>query len=89
MRQCLDAGIEVTSLPGACACITALTMSGQPTRRFAFEAFLPYDKKEREEILQELKDETRTIILYEAPHHLKKTLRECGGVSRKPADDRV
>ena len=77
VRQCLDAGIEVTSLPGACACITALTMSGQPTRRFAFEAFLPYDKKEREEILQELKDETRTIILYEAPHHLKKTLREC------------
>src|SRR5699024_7689783 len=63
VRQCLDAGIEVTSLTGACACITALTMSGQPTRRFAFEAFLPYDKKEREEILQELKDETRTIIL--------------------------
>ena len=55
VRQCLDAGITVTSLPGACACITALTMSGQPTRRFAFEAFLPYDKKEREEILNELK----------------------------------
>lgn len=77
VRQCLDAGITVTSLPGACACITALTMSGQPTRRFAFEAFLPYDKKEREEILNELKNETRTIILYEAPHHLKKTLIEC------------
>ena len=76
VRQCLDAGITVTSLPGACACITALTMSGQPTRRFAFEAFLPYDKKEREEILNELKNETRTIILYEAPHHLKKTLIE-------------
>ena len=56
VRQCLDAGITVTSLPGACACITALTMSGQPTRRFAFEAFLPYDKKEREEILNELKN---------------------------------
>lgn len=77
VRQCLDAGITVTSLPGACACITALTMSGQPTRRFAFEAFLPYDKKEREEILNELKNETRTIILYEAPHHLKKNLIEC------------
>ncbi len=77
VRQCLDANVPVTSLPGACACITALTMSGQPTRRFAFEAFLPYDKKEREEILNELKNETRTIILYEAPHHLKKTLKEC------------
>ena len=77
VRQCLDANIPVTSLPGACACITALTMSGQPTRRFAFEAFLPYDKKEREEILNALKNETRTIILYEAPHHLKKTLKEC------------
>lgn len=77
VRQCLDANVPVTSLPGACACITALTMSGQPTRRFAFESFLPYDKKEREEILNELKNETRTIILYEAPHHLKKTLKEC------------
>ena len=77
VRQCLDANIPVTSLPGACACITALTMSGQPTRRVAFEAFLPYDKKEREEILNALKNETRTIILYEAPHHLKKTLKEC------------
>ena len=77
VRQCLDANVPVTSLPGAAACITALTMSGQPTRRFAFEAFLPYDKKEREEILNELKNETRTIILYEAPHHLKKTLKEC------------
>ncbi len=77
VRQCLNADIPVTSLPGACACITALTMSGQPTRRFAFEAFLPYDKKEREDILKELQNETRTIILYEAPHHLKKTLKEC------------
>lgn len=77
VKQCLKAGISVTSLPGACACITALTISGLSTRRFAFEAFLPYDKKEREEILTELQKETRTIILYEAPHHLKKTLREC------------
>lgn len=77
VRQCLDADVPVTSLPGACACITALTMSGLSTRRFAFEAFLPYEKKEREEILTSLQKETRTIILYEAPHHLKKTLKEC------------
>ena len=77
VRQCYEAGITVTSLPGACACITALTMSGQPTRRFAFEAFLPYDKKERAQILENLRNETRTIIIYEAPHHLKKTLKEC------------
>ncbi|MCI6859374.1 MAG: 16S rRNA (cytidine(1402)-2'-O)-methyltransferase [Eubacterium sp.] len=77
VRQCYEAGIEVTSLPGACALISALIMSGQPTRRFAFEAFLPYDKKERTMVLEGLKNETRTIILYEAPHHLKKTLKEC------------
>lgn len=76
VRQCLDAGVTVTSLPGACACITALTMSGQPTRRFCFEAFLPADKKERAQILEELKEETRTTIIYEAPHRLKKTLSE-------------
>lgn len=74
VRQCLASGINVTSLPGACACINALTVSGLPTRRFCFEAFLPHDKKEREAVLQELKVETRTIILYEAPHRLKKTL---------------
>ena len=77
VKQCYEAEIPVTSLPGACACITALTMSGLSTRRFAFEAFLPYDKKEREEILSGLENETRTIIIYEAPHHLKKTLKEC------------
>ena len=77
VRQCHEAGVPVTSLPGACACITALTISGQPTRRFAFEAFLPYDKKERAGVLDDLRNETRTIILYEAPHHLKKTLKEC------------
>ena len=70
------AGIEVTSLPGPAACITALTLSGLPTRRFAFEAFLPADKKERKLILEELKNETRTIILYEAPHRLVRTLEE-------------
>ncbi len=77
VRQCYEADIPVTSLPGASACITALTMSGLPTRRFVFEAFLPYDRKERLAVLDELKNETRTIILYEAPHHLKQTLREC------------
>lgn len=76
VRMCHEEGIPVTSLPGPCACITALTLSGLPTRRFAFEAFLPQDKKERRTILQELADETRTMILYEAPHHLRKTLED-------------
>lgn len=76
VRICYQSGIEVTSLPGACACITALTLSGLASRRFAFEAFLPRDKKERSAILDSLKSETRTIILYEAPHHLLKTLQE-------------
>ncbi len=76
VRICYESGIEVTSLPGAVACVTALTLSGLPTRRFCFEAFLPKDKKERAFVLEELKTETRTIILYEAPHHLKKTLAE-------------
>lgn len=76
VRICYESGIEVTSLPGACACITALTLSGLPTRRFAFEAFLPRDKKERAAILSALASETRTIIIYEAPHHLQKTLEE-------------
>lgn len=74
VKICYEAGIEVTSVPGAAACITALTLSGLSTRRFAFEAFLPTAKKEREEILEELAGETRTIILYEAPHRLVKTL---------------
>lgn len=76
VKMCYEAGIEVTSLPGPAACITALTLSGLPTRRFAFEAFLPSDKKERQAVLKELVDETRTIILYEAPHRLVKTLQE-------------
>ncbi len=74
--KCLKAGIPVTSLPGCCACITALTLSGLSTRRFCFEGFLPTDKKEKKFILEELQRETRTIILYEAPHHLKRTLAE-------------
>ena len=76
VRICYEEGIPVTSLPGAAACITALTMSGLPTRRFAFEAFLPRDKKEHQSVLEELKTETRTIIIYEAPHHLVRTLQE-------------
>lgn len=74
VKQCYEAGIELTSLPGPAACITALTMSGMATRRFSFEAFLPQDKKEKARILEELKNETRTIILYEAPHRLVRTL---------------
>lgn len=76
VKQCHEAGIEVTSLPGPSAFVTALTISGRATRRFCFEAFLPYDKKERGEILKELREETRTIIIYEAPHKLKKTLKD-------------
>lgn len=76
VRQCHEAGIVVTSLPGACAAITALIISGRPTRRFAFEAFLPADKKERKQILSSLENETRTMIIYEAPHRLRKTLKE-------------
>ncbi|MCU6754128.1 16S rRNA (cytidine(1402)-2'-O)-methyltransferase [Bovifimicola ammoniilytica] len=80
VRQCFEVGIEVSSLPGPAACITALTMSGLKTRRFAFEAFLPSDKKERQQVLEELKDETRTMIIYEAPHHLVQTLKELESV---------
>lgn len=76
VRMCHEAGIIVTSLPGAAACITALTLSGLSTRRFCFEGFLPADKKEKKDILENLKNETRTIILYEAPHHLVRTLDE-------------
>ena len=76
VRMSLEEGLTVTSLPGACACITALTMSGLPTRRFCFEAFLPMDKKERQAVLTELEQETRTIVLYEAPHRLKRTISE-------------
>ncbi len=76
VKMCYDEGIEVTSVPGPAACITAVTMSGQACRRFAFEAFLPKDKKERRRVLEETKNETRTVVIYEAPHHLKGTLKE-------------
>ncbi|MCH5344134.1 MAG: 16S rRNA (cytidine(1402)-2'-O)-methyltransferase [Acetatifactor sp.] len=74
VRMCQESGVPVTSLPGPAACITALTLSGLSTRRFCFEGFLPADKKERAEILKELSEESRTVILYEAPHHLVQTL---------------
>ncbi len=76
VRMCRDAGVPVTAVPGACACVTALVISGRPTRRFCFEAFLPTDKKERRAVLEELKTETRTSVIYEAPHRLVKTLQE-------------
>ena len=76
VKMCYEAGVTVTSVPGAAACITALILSGLSTRRFAFEAFLPSDKKERREVLDQLAGETRTMVIYEAPHRLLKTLRE-------------
>lgn len=80
VQKCQEAGIVVTSLPGPAACITALTLSGLSTRRFCFEGFLSADKKERKAVLEDLKEESRTMILYEAPHHLKGTLKELYGV---------
>ena len=80
VKQCYEAGVEVTSLPGPAACVTALTLSGLSTRRFCFESFLPSDKKEKQWILEELKEETRTILIYEAPHRLVRTLEELLGV---------
>ncbi len=74
VRMCHEAGVVVTAIPGAAACITALTISGLGTRRFAFEAFLPADKKERAAVLEEMKNETRTIVMYEAPHRLVRSL---------------
>jgi len=76
VKQCYEAGITFSSIPGPAACISALIMSGQDTRRFSFEAFLPTDKKERNRVYEELKIESRTIIIYESPHHLIKTLKE-------------
>ncbi|MCI9141648.1 MAG: 16S rRNA (cytidine(1402)-2'-O)-methyltransferase [Lachnospiraceae bacterium] len=76
VRMCHEEGITVTSLPGPAACITALTLSGLPTRRFCFEGFLPAEKKERKAVLAELEEETRTMVFYEAPHHLVRTLEE-------------
>ncbi len=79
VQKCQERGIAVTSLPGPAACITALTLSGLSSRRFCFEGFLPSDKKEKAQILTELKEESRTIVIYEAPHHLVRTLGELYG----------
>ena len=76
VRICYEEEIEVTALPGASACVTALTLSGLPARRFSFEAFLPREKKERTAVLKELSEDTRTIVVYEAPHHLVQTLKD-------------
>ncbi len=80
VQKCYEADIEVYSIPGPAAFVNALVSSGLPTRRVAFEAFLPQEKKEKERILSELQNETRTIVLYEAPHRLKKTLADLEGV---------
>ncbi len=79
VAMCHENGVPVTGLPGPAACIVALTLSGLPTRRFCFEGFLPSDKRERKTVLRELEKETRTMILYEAPHHLAGTLEELQG----------
>ena len=76
VQKCQEEGITVTSLPGPAACITALTLSGLSARRFCFEGFLPSDKKEEDQGPAELEEESRTIIIYEAPHHLVRTLGE-------------
>lgn len=78
--RCIEEGIRVTSLPGACALITALTLSGLPARRFCFEGFLPADRKQRARVLEQLAEEERTMILYESPHHLRETLKELESV---------
>ena len=75
VRIAYENGVKVSVIPGASASVSALALSGLPTRRFAFEAFLPVDKKEREMVLEQMKRETRTMILYEAPHRLVKTLQ--------------
>lgn len=76
VKMCCEENMEVTSLPGATACITALTLSALSSKRFSFEGFLPRDKKQRKEILNQIENEERTILFYEAPHHLKETLQE-------------
>ena len=76
VRLCAERGIPVSSIPGCCAAVTALTLSGLPTSRFAFEGFLSTAKSERDERLTELQNEVRTMIFYEAPHKLKNTLAD-------------
>ena len=75
-KKCIEHGIEVSAVPGASACLTALIVSGLSTRRFRFEAFLPPDKKDRKTILENLENDTATLIFYEAPHRLLQTLED-------------
>ena len=80
VRMAHEAEVRVSVLPGATACVSALAVSGLNTQRFSFEAFLPKDKKKRRAVLEEMKSDTRTIVMYEAPHHLKSTLKELSDV---------
>ncbi len=76
IKLAIEEGIDVVGLPGPSASILALVISGLPTKRFVFEGFLPAKKKDKEAKWVELQSETRTIIMYESPHHLKKYLKE-------------
>ncbi len=80
VKLCYEHKIEVTSIPGPVALITGLILSGKNTRRFSFEGFLPFPKKERKQLLEQLRIETRTLIFYEAPHKLKGTLEDLYGI---------
>ena len=80
VRLCAGAGVPVVSLPGPCALITALTVSGQPTGRFTFEGFLSVNRKNRRAHLESLRGETRTMVFYEAPHKLLDTLQDMQAV---------
>ncbi len=77
---CYDNDIDVMSIPGPAAFVTAVTSSGLTCRRIAFEAFLPKDKKYRVHVLEDISNESRTIVIYESPHHLKATLKDLGNV---------
>lgn len=80
VRQCADAGVTVCAIPGPCAVITALSISGQSTGRFCFEGFLSTAKKSRREHLESLVSETRTMVFYEAPHKLMNTLQDMAAI---------
>ncbi|MBR6683933.1 MAG: 16S rRNA (cytidine(1402)-2'-O)-methyltransferase [Firmicutes bacterium] len=81
VRRCHEAGVPVTALPGPCAFVTALALSGLDSRRFIFEGFLPVDKKERRQVLEDLRTSRRTMIFYEAPHRVKETLKTMAEVA--------
>lgn len=81
VRRCHEAGVSVTALPGPCAFVTALALSGLDSRRFIFEGFLPVDKKERRQVLEDLRTSRRTMIFYEAPHRVKETLKAMAEVA--------